>query len=91
LRKNNIIVEGRPLFWPHYWVTPDWLIAKSYKDLLKYVENHVKEVVNHYKDEIEVWEVLNELHDWANEVQLNNEQTVEVTKLACDCRRRIPK
>ncbi|MGE5795597.1 MAG: endo-1,4-beta-xylanase [Ignavibacteria bacterium] len=87
LRKNKVIVEGRPLFWPHYWVTPDWLIAKSYKDLLKYVENHVKEVVSHYKDEIEVWEVVNELHDWANEVQLNNEQTVEVTKLACEVAR----
>ena len=87
LRKRNIIVEGRPLFWTHTWVTPDWLMNKSYPELLKYVEKHVKEVVKHYGDQIKVWEVVNEMHDWANQVQLNHEQTIELTKLACDTAR----
>lgn len=30
------------------------------------------------------WEVVNEAHDWANELQLTPDQIVEVTKLACD-------
>lgn len=87
LRKRDIIIEGRPLFWTHTWVTPDWLIKKSYSELLKYVEKHVKEVITHYGDEIQVWEVVNEMHDWANQVQLNHEQTIELTKLACDTAR----
>jgi len=87
LRKKNITVEGRPLFWAHSWVTPDWLKKKNYSELLKYVERHVKEVVGHYKDEIQVWEVVNEIHDWANEVELNHGQTIELTKLACEVAR----
>ncbi len=87
LRKENIRIEGRPLFWTHTWVTPEWLEKKSYTELLLYVEKHVKEVISHYGNEIEVWEVVNEMHDWANQVQLNHNQTIELTKLACDVAR----
>jgi GH35 family endo-1,4-beta-xylanase len=89
LRQNKISVEGRPLFWIHEWVTPDWLRQKKYPDLLKWIEKHVTEVVGHYKDDIEVWEVVNELHDWANELNLTREQTIEVTKLACEVARSV--
>lgn len=84
LRKRNITVEGRPLFWFYNSVTPDWLRNKSYPQLLKYVESHTKEVVSHYGDGMYAWEVMNEAHDWANELQLTPEQIVEVAKLACD-------
>ncbi len=87
LRKRNITVEGRPLFWTHTWVTPEWLEKKSYPALLRYVEKHVREVIRHYCNEIKVWEVVNEMHDWANQVQLDHEQTIELTKLACDVAR----
>jgi len=30
------------------------------------------------------WEVVNEFHDWANEIEVTPEQAVEITKLACD-------
>jgi GH35 family endo-1,4-beta-xylanase len=85
--ENGITVEGRPLYWTHTWVTPDWLKAKSYPEVLTYVENHVREVVSHYGNKIRVWEVVNELHDWAMEVELNHEQTIELTKLACEVAR----
>jgi len=84
LRKRNVTVEGRPLFWFYKTVTPDWLRNKSFDQLLKYVETHTKEVVSHYGDEMYAWEVVNEAHDWANELQLKPEQIVEVTKLACE-------
>ncbi len=84
LRKRNIAVEGRPLFWFYRTTTPDWLRNKSYDGLLKYVESHTKEVVGYYGDGMYAWEVVNEAHDWANELQLKPEQIVEVTKLACD-------
>ncbi|MFO7446268.1 MAG: endo-1,4-beta-xylanase [Ignavibacteriaceae bacterium] len=89
LRSKNITVAGRPLFWSHFWVTPDWLKRKNFDQLLKYVEEHVKEVVGFYKDDIAVWEVVNELHDWANELELNPEQLVQITKHACEVARSV--
>ncbi|MBC8401126.1 MAG: endo-1,4-beta-xylanase [Candidatus Marinimicrobia bacterium] len=84
---RGITVEGRPLFWFYNSTTPDWLRNKSYKDLLKYVESHAREVVSHYGDGMYAWEVMNEAHDWANELQLKPEQITEVTRLACDVAR----
>src|SRR5690606_1596807 len=84
LRQRGITVEGRPLYYAYESVTPDWLREKSYDDLLRYVERHVREVVGHYGDGMYAWEVVNELHDWANENRLSPDQAVELTKLACD-------
>ncbi len=84
LRGRGITVEGRPLFYPYKTVTPDWLRHKSYDGLLRYVEQHTRRVVGHYGGEMYAWEVVNELHDWANEVRLTPEQAVELTRLACD-------
>ena len=84
LRKRDITVEGRPLFWFYRTTTPDWLRNKSYDQLLKYVEDHTRKVVGHYGDRMYAWEIMNEAHDWANELQLKPEQLVEVAKLACD-------
>ena len=87
LRKNNITVEGRPLWWSYRTTTPDWLRRKSYDQVRSYLEKHVREVVSHYGDGMYAWEVVNEFHDWANECQLTPEQTIEVTRLACDVAR----
>jgi endo-1,4-beta-xylanase len=87
LRSRNIAVEGRPLFWFHKWVTPEWLKRKTFDQLLKYVEQATREIIGHYSEGMYAWEIVNELHDWANECQLNPEQTVELTKLACDVAR----
>jgi hypothetical protein len=35
------------------------------------------------------WEIVNELHDWANECQLTPEQTIELTRLGCDVARSV--
>jgi GH35 family endo-1,4-beta-xylanase len=87
LRQRGVTVEGRPLFWPYHSVTPDWLRNKSYDEVRRYVERHTREVVGHYGDQMYAWEVVNEFHDWANETELTPEQTVEVTKLACEVAR----
>src|SRR5690606_32166992 len=84
LRSHGITVQVRPLFWPHRSVTPAWLRAMSYDEPRRHVELHVREVVGHYGDGMYAWEVVNEFHDWANETNLSPEQTIEVTRLACD-------
>jgi endo-1,4-beta-xylanase len=84
LRKRGFTVEGRPLFWFHKWVTPDWLKNKSFPQLMKYIESTTRDVIGHYGDGMYAWEIVNELHDWANECRLSPEQTVELTKFACE-------
>lgn len=87
LRSRTITVEGRPLFWFYKTTTPDWLKKKTYDELLKYVEVHAQTVVSHYGDEMYAWEVVNEIHDWANECQLTPDQIIELVRLACDVTR----
>jgi endo-1,4-beta-xylanase len=84
LKNNKITVEGRPIYWPYRTVTPDWLRNKNYDEVLKYVEKHAREVVSHYGDGMYAWEIVNESHDWANEMQLTPDQITNVTKLACE-------
>ncbi len=85
LRQRNITTQGRTMFWFHTWVTPDWLKQMNYDELKTYVETHTREMVKHYSEnEMYGWEIFNEFHDWANEVQVTPEQAVELVKLACD-------
>jgi endo-1,4-beta-xylanase len=87
LERHGVTVQGRPLFYTYPTVTPEWLRQLSYPELLRYIERHAREVVGHYGERMYGWEIVNELHDWANELQLSPEQTVELTKLACDVAR----
>ncbi len=84
LRHHGLMVTGRCVTWFHKWSTPDFIRRMDYDALRKYVENHTRELVKHYGDGMFGWELINEFHDWANEVQLNPEQIIELTRLMCD-------
>lgn len=84
LKEHDITAEGRPLFWFHPWVMPDWLREKNYSELQDYVRRHTEELVAHYGDDVLHWEVVNEYHDWANEFGHTPEQITEITRLACE-------
>ncbi len=84
LTDNGFTIEGRPLFWFHPSVTPDWLKAKSYEELKKYVEQHTHDLVTHYGDKVLQWEVVNEYHDRANLFNHTPEQITEIVRLACE-------
>lgn len=84
LLENNITIQGRPLFWFHPVVTPEWLKNKNFEQLKKYVEKHTTDLVSHYGDKVLQWEVVNEYHDWANIHNHTPEQITEIVRLACD-------
>ena len=84
LKEHDIAIEGRPLFWFHPWVMPDWMRAKNFDQLKDYVVRHTKSVVGHYGDNVLHWEVVNEYHDWANEFRHTPEQINEIIRLACE-------
>jgi hypothetical protein len=84
LLKHNITIEGRPLFWFHPIVTPDWLKNKNFSELKKYVDSHTTNLVSHYGDNVLEWEVVNEYHDWANIFDHTPDQITEIVRQACD-------
>ena len=84
LLENGITPEGRPLFWFHPSVTPDWLREKSFDALKSYVEKHTHDLLAHYGDRVLHWEVVNEYHDYANIFDHTPEQITEIVRLACD-------
>ncbi len=84
LRKRGVTVEGRPIFWSADCCMPDWIMKKSYPELLKYLERHTREVVSHYGDEMYAWEIINEAHDPGNPLKLTPDQMVEIAKLIAD-------
>jgi endo-1,4-beta-xylanase len=84
LEEHEITIQGRPLFWFHPTVTPEWLKAKSFEQLKLYMEKHTGDLVRHYGDRVLQWEVFNEYHDWANIHRHTPEQITELTRLALD-------
>jgi endo-1,4-beta-xylanase len=84
LEENQITIQGRPLFWFHPTVTPEWLKQKSFSELKSYMEKHVRNVLGHYGDHILQWEVFNEYHDWANIHGHTPDQITELTRFALD-------
>lgn len=84
LKEFNITIQGRPLFWFHPTVTPEWLKNKNFDDLKRYVDKHTYDLVSHYGNDVLQWEVFNECHDWANIHRHTPEQITELTRRALD-------
>jgi len=62
-RENNMKVRGHVLVW--HSQTPDWVFVDKGKTasrevLLERMENHIKTVVERYKDDVYAWDVVNE-------------------------------
>jgi GH35 family endo-1,4-beta-xylanase len=87
LSRYGITLEGRPMYWPHPSVTPEWLKKKDFEGVKKYLERHARDLVLHYGDRVLHWEVVNEMHDWANIHHFSPEQITQLVRLACDTTR----
>lgn len=84
LNERNIKCQERLLFWFHDCCIPDWLRSMKYDDLMKYAEKLTRETMRKFGDKLYAMEVVNELHDWANELHLNHEQITELVRLIND-------
>jgi len=89
LSKYDVTLQGRPLFWFHPTVTPEWLKRKSYDEVRRYVDRHTVDLVSHYGDRVTQWEVVNEFHDWANIHQFTPDQITQIVRQACDKTREV--
>ncbi len=84
LNERNIKCQERLLFWFHDCCFPDWLRNMKYDELLKYAEKLTADTMKIFGSSLYAMEVLNELHDWANELRLNHEQITELAGLITD-------
>jgi len=80
LNERNIKCQERLLFWFHDCCTPDWLRSMKYDDLLKYSEKLTIDTMKQFGDSLYAMEIINELHDWANELELNPDQINSLSK-----------
>jgi endo-1,4-beta-xylanase len=83
----GITPKGHPLWWGHEAGIPPWLEGVTWQDAQKHCERVVGRSVERYRDSIQIWDVINEAHDWANGLNLTQEQEVEITRICCDTAR----
>ncbi|HKJ78867.1 MAG TPA: endo-1,4-beta-xylanase [Prolixibacteraceae bacterium] len=76
--QNNITCKGHPLAWTHTAGTPKWLTEYSVEESKKLLEERIKKIVDDFDDEIEIWDVFNEvIHtvNWETAMAENAEGT----------------
>jgi endo-1,4-beta-xylanase len=89
LSQFDITLEGRPIYWPHPSVTPEWLRKKDFEGVKQYLAKHTRDLVGHYGEKVLQWEVVNEMHDWANIHHFAPQQITELVRLACDTAKEV--
>jgi len=80
LLDKSITPKGHPLFFGHKEVNPKWMFSLSYPELRKEAEKIAYHHVSAYKGYVDIWDSMNEAHDWANCFELNQTQLVDLTK-----------
>lgn len=81
LLERNIKCQERLLFWFHDCCIPTWLRNMKYDELLKYAEKLTYDTMKKFGNMLYAMELINEIHDWANELNLDHDQITELTRL----------
>jgi GH35 family endo-1,4-beta-xylanase len=85
--RAGITTKGHPLVWFHRAGIPEWLAGRSYEQVAATHRDYILDAVGRFRDRIQIWDVINEAHDWANDFDYTAEQLAEMTGLACDVTR----
>ncbi len=85
--KVGIKPKGHPLWWGHQAGIPKWLEGATWQEAQKHCERVVGRSIDRYKGRINIWDVINEAHDWANGLKLTHEQEIEITRICCETAR----
>lgn len=84
LISHNIKPKGHPLVWFNKAGVPTWIEGKPFEEIKKLSADRTTEIVTRYKGKIDIFDVINEAHDFANEPGFSPEQLDEMTRTACD-------
>jgi GH35 family endo-1,4-beta-xylanase len=80
----GIKAKGHPLWFGHGHVNPDWMYHKSYDELSAFAREYIRKTVTRYKGRIDIWDSINEPHDWANCFNFTQDQLMDLAKICCD-------
>ena len=81
---GRITPKGHPLVWFHKDVMPAWAREMNYQAMMERLRKRVRDIVSRYAGRIDIWDVINEAHNWANMFNYTYDQLDEMTKMACD-------
>jgi GH35 family endo-1,4-beta-xylanase len=87
LEENYITAKGHPLMWLGRISSPDWVLKgghRQYEAVGELIQDRAYEIAKHYKGIIDMFDVVNEAHDWNNIFDYSDEQLVELSGLICD-------
>jgi len=87
LTEKGITPKGHPLFFGHKEVNPGWLFGLEFNELRRNAAEIAAHHVAAYRGTIDIWDSMNEAHDWANCFELNHEQLIELTRATTDALR----
>jgi endo-1,4-beta-xylanase len=84
---TSLLTKGHPLTWFHRAGVPAFLKTKSWDELKRSCRDYILRSVGRFRSRIHAWDVINEAHDWANDLNLDAGQLVEITRLASETTR----
>lgn len=86
LTKAGIKTKGHPLWWAHAVCWPKWAMDLKWEDggVQRELSRVVKRHVERYKGRIDLFDAINEAHDWCNVWNMSQDELVEMTKMCCD-------
>lgn len=87
LAGTGILPKGHPLVWFHRAGIPEFLKTKTWAETKQSCREYILRSVGHFRSRIHTWDVINEAHDWANELGFDQQQLLELTRLAADTTR----
>ena len=79
---TTLLLKGHPLLWLNRASLPDFLRKKTWDEVKTSSRDYILRSVGRFRSRIHAWDVINEAHDWANELNYDPQQLVELTALA---------
>lgn len=83
LKGQGIRAKGHPLWFGHESVNPRWLFGLPYDQLKEHAVRIARHHVSAYRGRVDVWDAMNEAHDWANCFELSQAQLIDLTGACC--------
>ncbi len=87
LTEKGITPKGHPLFFGHREVNPPWMFGLDYPTLRREAAAIARHHVESYRGVIDIWDAMNEAHDWANCFELDQGQLIDLTRATTDALR----
>jgi len=84
---TGIVAKGHPLVWFHHAGIPEFLKTKSWVEIQQSCREYILRSVGRFRWRIHAWDVINEAHDWANELGFDQQQLLDLSRLAAETTR----